>query len=189
MKRTIVPAALLLVAGLVPALSIGLHGALAHEPRIVAGKYEMNVGFVNEPVEPNERNGVDLGVTNIETGQPVEGLETTLKVDVLTGDQPTTLKLNARPDQKGRYTGELGPSQPGIYVFRFYGAIESASVDERFQLGPVQFDSARSNGLQTRTVAIAVIFAAPPLLVVVAYLLASRRAGQVVGGGRHEEPI
>jgi hypothetical protein len=188
MRHRVALAAIFTIAGLLPAVAIGVRDAHAHEPRIVAGKYEVNVGFVNEPVEANKKNGVDLTVSNIETRQPVEGLEKTLKVDVTVGDQTKSLNLNAQPDQKGWYTGELVPRQSGIYIFRFYGTIESASVDERFQLGPLQLDSAQGTSLQSRTVAIAVGMFALLSFIVIAYMLVSRRAGQAAGG-RHEEPI
>ncbi|MBI2322865.1 MAG: hypothetical protein HYU88_12445 [Chloroflexi bacterium] len=57
---------------------------LAHERRPVAGKYQLVVGFLNEPAFAGQMNGIDLRVTvPAEGDKPIEGLEKTLKATVI----------------------------------------------------------------------------------------------------------
>jgi hypothetical protein len=115
-------------------------GASAHERRTVAGKYTFVVGFINEPALLEEPNGIDLRITNAQTNDPVEGVEKTLKADIIVGGQTKTAELRARFGMKGAYTADLIPTKTGTWTFRFYGTVEGASVDERFESGPGRFN-------------------------------------------------
>jgi len=112
---------------------------LAHEKREVAGKYSFVVGFVNEPAYSGEMNGIDLRVSMKD--KPVEGLEETLKAQVLTpdGSQSMDLDFKRRYKDPGRYAAYFLPSKPGDYVFRISGSIDGTAVDERFQSGDSTF--------------------------------------------------
>ena len=63
---------------------------LAHEERTVGG-YDLEVGFIAEPVYVGERSGLEIHVTKDD--KPVEGLETTLKAQVVFGSQQRDLTL------------------------------------------------------------------------------------------------
>ncbi len=127
--------ALLLGLGLLPG------AALAHERRVVAGKYQFVVGFLSEPPVQGQLNGVDLRVTNTETNQPVTGLEKTLKVRVRAGGGPEReFDLQPRFNMPGAYAAYFIPSRPGGYVFTFVGTIDGQQVNETFQSGPGRFD-------------------------------------------------
>ncbi len=127
--------ALLLALGLLPGV------ALAHEQRVVAGKYQFVVGFLQEPPVQGQLNGVDLRVTNIETNQPVIGLEKTLKVRVRAGGGPEK-EFDLKPgyNMPGAYAAYFIPGQAGGYVFTFVGTIDGQQVNESFQSGPGRFD-------------------------------------------------
>lgn len=139
MKRVIAPTAAL-VAALALLLLSGTSMASAHERRTVAGKYVFVVGFLNEPALVEEPNGIDLRVTNAQTNEPVEGLEKTLKAEIIVGDQKKTVDLRARFGQKGAYTADIIPTKAGTWAFRFFGTVEGTPVDERFESGPGRFN-------------------------------------------------
>jgi hypothetical protein len=111
--------------------------ALAHEERTVAG-YDLEVGFIAEPVYVGERSGLEIHVTKEE--QPVEGLETTLKATVVFGTQQRDLTLAAREEDPGWYESVFIPTAAGKYTFHLTGTIEGQAVDESFTSSPTGFD-------------------------------------------------
>lgn len=118
--------------------------ASAHERRQVAGKYTFVVGFLNEPVFLEEPNGVSLTVTNMQTNEPVEGVEKTLKADITAGGQTKTVELKARFGQKGAYSADVIPTKGGPWTFRFYGTIDGTQIEEKFESGPGRFNEPQS---------------------------------------------
>lgn len=125
------------------ALAIGLtllltSLAFAHERRSV-GKYDFVVGFLNEPAYVNQVNSVDLRVTNHETSKPVEGLDKTVKVEVLVGGKTLPLSLSARFGQAGAYNAYFLPTKVGSVIFHLTGDVEGQKVDEKFESGPGRF--------------------------------------------------
>lgn len=128
------------------ALSLALPpAALAHERREV-GKYDLVVGWMEEPAFLGYKNGISLRVENRETKQPVEGLEKTLKVEAQFGGQRRELELRAVFRQPGSYTADLVPTREGDYRFRFFGTIEGAQINETFDSADGRFN--RVQGLQ-----------------------------------------
>ncbi len=112
--------------------------ASAHERRAV-GKYQLVVGFVNEPAYVNQMNAIDFRVTNTETNKPVEGLEKTVKSEVIVGGKTLPVTLATRFGQPGAYAGYFLPTKPGTYIFHFTGDLEGTKLDERFESGPGRF--------------------------------------------------
>lgn len=110
---------------------------LAHEERTV-GTYDLEVGFIAEPVYVGERSGLEIHVTK-ET-KPVEGLETTLKAQVIFGSQSRDLTLAAREDDPGWYESVFIPTAAGKYTFHLTGTIEGKAIDETFTSSPTGFD-------------------------------------------------
>ncbi len=127
-KVQIIAASFLMFAVLSPALE-------AHEKRDVSGKYNVVVGFVNEPAFNGEMNGVDLRVTK--DGVPVEGLEKTLQAEISREGSKKTLvvALRKRYKQPGVYAGYFLPTQPGAYTFHITGTIDGQPFDETFASG------------------------------------------------------
>ncbi len=122
--------------------------ASAHERRTV-GKYQLVVGFLNEPAYVNQVNSIDFRVTNAETTKPVEGLEKSVKAEVIVGGKVLPLSLAARFGQPGAYAAYFIPTKVGSYIFHFTGDIEGTKLDEKFESGPGRFgDVEDTNALQ-----------------------------------------
>ena len=83
--RYLLTAAAAVAAALALLIGSGTEDAAAHERRTVADKYTFVVGFINEPVFLEQPNGIDLRITNAESNEPVEGVEKTLKADMIVG--------------------------------------------------------------------------------------------------------
>ncbi len=113
--------------------------ASAHERRTV-GKYQLVVGFLNEPAYAGYTNGIDFRVTNTETTKLVEGLEKTVKAEVIVGGKTLPLPLASRFGQPGAYAAYFVPTKPGAYIFHFAGDIEGTKLDEKFESGPGRFN-------------------------------------------------
>jgi hypothetical protein len=144
------------MAGLIVAALFALVPAIAsaHEHRDVAdGKYSMEVGFLDEPAFTSVKNGLDLRVSaptggtpapssnEEEEGTPVEGLEKTLKAEVIYGDQKMDLTLEPAFGAPGAYEAWFFPMAAGDYSFHIYGDIEGTAIDETFTSSPEGFSS------------------------------------------------
>jgi hypothetical protein len=110
---------------------------LAHEERAV-GAYDLEVGLIDEPVYVGDRSGLEIHVTR--DGKAVEGLETTLKAQVIFASQTRDLTLSARDDDPGWYQSVFIPTAAGKYTFRLSGTIEDQTIDESFTSSPTGFD-------------------------------------------------
>jgi hypothetical protein len=113
--------------------------ASAHERRTVGGDYTFVVGFLKEPAFEGETNGIDLRVSKA-GDQPVEGLEKTLKAEVVVGGATLPLEFKPRFRVPGAYDANFVPTRPGTYIFHFSGSVEGTPVDERFESGPGRFN-------------------------------------------------
>ena len=113
--------------------------ALAHDSRAV-GKYKFVVGFLNEPALLNEPNALDFRVTVSDTAKAVEGLDKTVKAEIIFGGSTMPLALSARFGQPGAYDAFFIPTRAGTYIFHFTGQIEGTNIDEKFESGPGRFN-------------------------------------------------
>jgi hypothetical protein len=144
------------MAGLIVAALLAFVPAVAsaHEHRDVAGgKYSMVVGFLDEPAFTTVKNGLDLRVSTEPAGTPtptsdedtggtpVEGLEKTLKAEVIYGDQKMDLTLEPAFGAPGAYEAWFFPMAAGDYSFHIYGDIEGTAIDETFTSSPEGFSS------------------------------------------------
>ena len=136
------------------AASVTGSGAAAHEVRVIGeGRYEVVVGFLDEPAFVGEKNGLDLRVSKLPVAgeaspvaadaepanTPVEGLETTLQAEVIYGDQTLALTLDTVYNAPGAYASYFFPMAEGDYSFRIFGTIEDVAIDETFTSGPDTF--------------------------------------------------
>lgn len=120
--------------------------AAGHERRTV-GPYTLVVGWLNEPAYVGLMNSFDLRVTDtrVTPAKPVEGLETTLTVDLRSGGlAPLALTVTARFGVPGAYNGYVMPTATGTYIFTIKGKIESLDVNETFESGPGRFGDIES---------------------------------------------
>jgi hypothetical protein len=128
----------------VAAASLGIFAspAAAHESRTV-GPYTFVVGWITEPAIVAQPNGLDVTVTETASGKPVEGLEKTLKAEVITGGAANRKSLDLAPDRDmpGHYTSDLVPTRIGDYTFRISGTAGTTKIDEKFESGPNRFDA------------------------------------------------
>ena len=80
---------------------------------------------------------------------PVEGAEKTLQVEVTHVPTDASKVLNVRPlfNAPGEYVADLIPTAPGVYEFRFFGAIDDEQVEETFvsEGAGGDFDDVRSS--------------------------------------------
>ncbi|MHB1132828.1 MAG: hypothetical protein ACYC4L_10620 [Chloroflexota bacterium] len=135
--------AVLAALALVLVLGLSAGQALAHDGKEFGGKYELTVGFLDEPAYAGQLNGAQIKVTVPgEQHRPVAGLESTLKAEVIVGGNAASmpLALKAMYGQPGTYVGYFVPTREGSYTFRFFGTIEGQAIDEHFESGPGRFN-------------------------------------------------
>jgi hypothetical protein len=133
---------ILLVALFIP-LSVSV--ALAHGHAQV-GDYELVIGFRNEPAYQGEPNGLDLRVTNKQTGQPVKGLEDTLKAELSFGSSKRELAIKPQWGKDGAYTADIIPTAAGDYTWHIFGTIEGTPADVTMTSSPETFSSIQAKG-------------------------------------------
>jgi len=102
------------IAVVMASLGILSTPAAAHETRMV-GPYTFVVGWASEPAVIAQSNGLDLTVTDGSSGKGVDGLEKSLKAEVITGGGAKTRSLELAPDgdQPGHYTSGFVPAPGG----------------------------------------------------------------------------
>lgn len=82
------------------------------------------IGFHNEPAYQGEPNGLDMFVTNMSTGEPVNGLEGTLKVEIIYGASKRELTMETQFGQDGAHTAYALPTEAGDYTWHIWGDID-----------------------------------------------------------------
>ncbi len=128
--------ALLLIVG-----SIGAGSALAHNSKFVAGnQYRVSVGFINEPIHTNERNGLDLAIRLAGEKDTIPDLESGLRAEIIApgGKSRRELPIRARYGHPGRYTFDVVLTEPGQYSIRVWGQIRGAAFNETFEISEVK---------------------------------------------------
>src|SRR5438132_10728842 len=128
------------VAVVMASLGIFASPAAAHERRTV-GPYTFVVGWIVEPSYVGQLNALDLTVTETTSTKAVEGLEKTLKADLITGGGAAVMPLTiaARFGLPGKYQGQVLPTKVGDYTFHITGTVNTTAVDEKFESGPGRF--------------------------------------------------
>jgi hypothetical protein len=111
--------------------------ALAHNSKLVANdRYRVSVGFINEPIHTNERNGLDLAIRRAGERETVPGLESGLRAELIApgGQVRKEMPIRPRYGHPGRYTFDVVLTEPGVYAVRVWGTIDGAEFDETFEL-------------------------------------------------------
>lgn len=113
--------------------------AIADSIRRTIGNYELTASYASEPLYLEESNAIVLEVHDIDTGQPVVGLERTMKIQltivVEQAARSFEVNLRAAKDRPGVYEGVFVPPVVGQYTFRVFGAIGETPIDEQFTAG------------------------------------------------------
>ena len=118
-----------------PSIPVQAHG------HTHVGDYELVIGFRSEPVYQGEPNGLDLSVTNRETGESVNGLEETLQAQIIFGSRERELNIEPQFGREGAYTAPVIPTEAGDYTWRIFGTIEGTPVDISMTSSPDTFSS------------------------------------------------
>jgi hypothetical protein len=123
--------------------------ASAHEMatyKIGDSMYQIVIGSLNEPVMVDDKTGIDLTVSKCYTsacaptkgpdgdmdgpaGDPVTGLDQSLKVTLIAGDQKKTMTLSPQYGQDGKYTAPFYPTVATTLSYEFTGTINNTPVD------------------------------------------------------------
>jgi hypothetical protein len=119
-----------------------LSGLASAHGQTTVGDYELEIGFHNEPVYVGQPNGLDLFVTNAKTNEKVNGLEKTLKAEIIHGSSRRTLEITPQDGVDGGYTSAIVPTATGDYTWHIFGTIENTPVDVSMTSSPTTFDSA-----------------------------------------------
>jgi hypothetical protein len=129
---TVTAALVLLLAFTSPAFA---HG------KTTVGDYDIEVGFHNEPAYLGLPNSLDLFVTNSKTGEKVNGLEKTLKAELIFGGSKMELPIYPQDEVDGAYGADVVPTAEGDYTWHITGMIESTPVDISMTSAPDTFSS------------------------------------------------
>ncbi|MFU8832700.1 MAG: hypothetical protein ACNA7J_11185 [Wenzhouxiangella sp.] len=122
-------------------LCISATTTLAHQVEEVGdGQYRVIVGFVNEPIFTDERNGLDLIIRPVGEGEAIPGLEEGLNAELIAPDGETRQAFDIRPryPHPGRYTFDVVLTEPGDYQVRVWGNIHDVSFDVTFPIDEVK---------------------------------------------------
>lgn len=128
MKQKIVAGVVLLALAL-PAL------ASAHEVQVfeIKGKqYQIVIGSLNEPLVVDDKSGVDLRVSTMPGNKPVEGLQDTLKVELIAGDKKKEMELDTVYNTPGAYKAPFYPTVATTLSYRVFGEIAGTPFNQTF---------------------------------------------------------
>ncbi len=104
--------------------------------------YLFTVGSINEPISIDDRSGVDLRVQladprnvgqPLPTPRPIEGLNTSLQVEVIAGGKKRLLPLEPVFRDPGAYRATFIPTIATSYTYRVFGQLdEGQPIDVLF---------------------------------------------------------
>jgi outer membrane murein-binding lipoprotein Lpp len=101
--------------------------ALAHE-EIVGGDVRIVGGWTNEPPYVNQINGIELNITRISNGQPINNALAQVDVSMRKGGETKPLEFQPT-EEAGHYVAEILPTQTGQYAIAFQGTIAGAAFN------------------------------------------------------------
>ncbi len=107
--------------------------ASAHEEQefqINGKSYEFVIGSLGEPLIVDDKSGVDLRVTS--AGKPVEGLQETLKVELIAGDKKKELPFTTVWGTPGSYKAVYFPTVATQLSYRVFGTINNTAFNVTF---------------------------------------------------------
>jgi len=142
-------------------------GTAARERRsLLNDRFELIVGFLDEPPYEGEPNGLYLRVTDFQDPTPTPdpdvtpvadpdatpGAEpppepvTAFEAEVRYGDQTRPLNLAQDANDPTIYRSVFVPTQPGDYTFRIFGTLDGTEFDEEFRSSGNTFPGVTSVG-------------------------------------------
>lgn len=131
-KKIVLPAGLTALLLLI----LNFQFALAHET-VIAGDYQLEVGWVTEPPVAGQMNAVVVNVSKGE-GEPLDDI-ISLVVTVTYGGQSKVLTLQPLgEDTHGQFVAPILPSIPGQYTVVLSGKLGDTDVSASVQPEEVQ---------------------------------------------------
>ncbi len=124
------------------ALVLNFQLALAHES-VAVGNYEIEYGWLNEPVIANQPNAFIVNVSDTSGGdtQPLEDVSA-LTVTVSYGGQTKTLTLQPLgEDTPGQFVAPILPTIPGQYTLILGGKLGDTDVNN-IEVEPEEVETA-----------------------------------------------
>ena len=124
--------------------------ALAHE-EIQQGDVRIVGGWTNEPPYVNQINGIELNITRISNGQPINNALAQVDVSMRKGGETKPLEFQPT-EEAGHYVAEILPTQTGQYAIAFQGTIAEAAFNGQIEIEDVgntrllEFPPASSSG-------------------------------------------
>ncbi len=122
---------------LIPLVATGFFGnAFGHTIDSV-GDYRLEIGWMNEPVVSGETNAIELYVSPLEPGLPLEeqefkngitGLEKFLKMQLILNEDKIMLPLAADHNIPGKYYAFVNPTVAGYYQANILGNIGDTQI-------------------------------------------------------------
>ncbi len=114
--------------------------------------YQFVIGSLNEPIAVDDKTGLDLTVTRgsgaatmsadgdmdgmSAASVPVTGLESSLKVELVAGNQKKTLSLSPVYGKAGAYSAAFYPTVATTFSYHLTGTIGDTPVDLTFTCTP-----------------------------------------------------
>lgn len=135
------------------------HGAARERRTLLTGRFELIVGFLDEPAYEGEPNGLYLRLTDFEPptptpdpdvtptpdpnttpdAEPTPGPKTEFQAEVRVGDQTRPLNLVQDANDPTIYRALFVPTQPGDYTFRIFGTLAGVEFSEEFRSSATTF--------------------------------------------------
>jgi hypothetical protein len=113
--------------------------ASSHERQNV-DKYQLTIGWGDEPVFSGSRNSVEVDVANA-AGAPVSDLGGgSLSAEISFGDERVALPLLPAGSRPGRFRAWLVPTRSGTYSFHITGSVKGQAIDVRSTCSESTFD-------------------------------------------------
>ena len=110
--------------------------AIAHEETIV-GDVKIVGGWVNEPPLVNQFNRIELTITRVSTGEPINNAIAQLDVTIKKGS--LTKSLDFQPtEEPGVYAAEILPTQVGLYEVLFRGSVAGQTINSQVEIEDVE---------------------------------------------------
>lgn len=147
--------------------------SFAHEHQVfrIGNKtYEFTIGSLNEPIVIDDKTGVDLRVVAVggsaddhgdhaadfgdhgdhAAGIPVMGLEQTLKVELIAGNQKKVQDLSPAFGAPGAYKTVFYPTVQTTFSYRLFGKINDVPVDLTFTCNPAGHPRAEDDNSEVK---------------------------------------
>ncbi len=113
-------------------LALVVSAAWAHTT-VHAGKYDVEVGWVDEPPVVGQRNAIVVNVSNNDSADAQVDVSR-LSLDVTYGAQTKTLTLEPLGENtRNQYIAPILPTVPGLYTIQLRGQLDSTSISQDVQ--------------------------------------------------------